>query len=110
MKTIFCCFDYVYVKFNAETDVDNCILSNKHDDCMFVVCDVDTTEEQLHEIEKSLYAQCNIDTYELSCDFRVSQQRFYNATSLQQEYSKRQTSLLQDFMTLNTNDYKKYLY
>ena len=110
MKTIFCCFDYVYVKFDADTDVDNCILSDKQDDCMFFVCDHNTTEEQLHKYEKSLYEQCNIDTYELSCDFKIAQQRYYSDAAMQQEYNKRQISLLQEFMTLDTSDYTKYLY
>lgn len=109
MKTVYCTFDYVYVTFDSDVIDHNCVLSLKDEDCMFFVCDHNTTEEQFHEIESALFNKLNVEEFELSCAFYASQRRFYDSEDSYNEcYRQRVESIKHEFETLNINDYNVY--
>lgn len=104
-KYVYCEFDYVFFKFEVETDVEQAIYNNNELAECFYVFDEDTTVEQFHIQHKHFYDLINHAHVECG-DFLNCKRRYYDNEPLFNEKCEQlKTALLTDFdyiMTHNT--------
>lgn len=99
-KTVYASFDYLFIKFEVDTERAAAIYSRTDGDCIFYVFDADIDEQAFLSVQKKFYSDYNINAVaDSSYD---TQRRYYKSD---EEFNARRTALIQHLIEdLNTYD------
>lgn len=96
MKTIFCSFDYVFIKLQLDTTLEsNVIHSLKDDDLILFVFDSDVDVSEFHKQEEILMNSVNVQ-YIKASDYSIQREHYDSDESYQTKLESVKVSLIDD--------------